>query len=585
MKFKRTTILKALLAIVPALLLALILQPSVALGENTYTLTYSADGCTFTKGTTQCTSYSEQVSSGSCPADSPTTVTTDAYHAFIGFTADVDLYVRNVGYFPAGTTIQFSMIKSVIVTQDTILTAHGSTDTSYRSQWHITYVTDANRHGSVDPSGEWVADPGSTYRSFPSGSTPTPDTGYELDYWTVATGTMDSGTVICNNVCLYNTDGTLLRTIAASDHLTSDQVKHLGFEYGKEANITLVAHFKRTASYTVTYATAGHGSVSPTSEQVQEGSSPAGATPTANTGYEFDYWTASIDVQIPSESGGDTITIAKGEKITTEQLKQVWVTDDTTFTAHFRKAVANVTYETDGNGTVDPTSDRIALDAVSCRGAVDADSITLSPNPGFRLAYWTADKPIYYKLDENTWAEIEANTPVDDLTDIYVADDTTFTANLERYAYAITYKTAGGGTVSPETELVELGDYPVGCTITPNKGYEFDYWTANVALEIDDGNNTDPQVEGATTIAAGDPITDEQLKLALLNDDVILTAHFKQTAVDPDDGDAIKPADGTNGKLTPKTGDTLPGATAAVALGAGVLAVGAALVRKRADQE
>ena len=419
-----------------------------------------------------------------------------------------------------------------------------------------------------------------------SGTTVEPNQGYVIDYWTA-------------DKTIYraiDNSSLLMKPIEKGTHLDalSYEVKTLdggSSGYGSQyyyvtEDTTFTAHFKSTEPHTVTYKAASNGYIpdGQNTEKVVDGSSPVSVpTPVAKdpNKYVFDCWSADKDVTLTN----DTV-IPADNSITSDQIAKVKVTSNITFTAYFRISVANVTYETDGNGTVDPTSDRIALDAVSCRGAVDADSITLSPNPGFRLAYWTANKHVYIKLDENTWAEIEASNRLDDLTGIYVADDTIFTANLERYAYAITYKTAGGGTVSPETELVELGDYPVGCTITPNKGYEFDYWTANVALEIDDGNNTDPQAEGATIIKAGDPITDEQLKLALLNDDVILTAHFKQTSVDPepepvnpDGGDTIKPAD--TGKLTPKTGDTLPGATAAVALGAGVAVAGAALLKKR----
>ena len=425
-----------------------------------------------------------------------------------------------------------------------------------------------------------------------SGTTVEPNQGYVIDYWTA-------------DKTIYraiDNSSLLMKPIEAGTHLDalSYEVKTLDGEssgYGSQCyyvteDTTFTAHFKSTEPHTVTYKAASDGYIpdGQNTEKVVDGSSPVSVpTPVAKdpNKYAFDCWSADKDVTLT-----DDTVIPENISITSDQIAKVKVTSNITFTAYFRISVANVTYETDGNGTVDPTSDRIALDAVSCRGAVD---VTLSPNPGFRLAYWTANKHVYIKLGENHWLEIEVGNRLDDLTGIYVADDTTFTANLERYAYAITYKTAGGGTVSPETELVELGDYPVGCTITPNKGYEFDYWTANVALEIADADDaqttmladvddTDPQGEGATTIKAGDPITDEQLKLAVLTDDVILTAHFKQTAVDPDDGDGsdtIKPADGANGKLTPKTGDTLPGATAAVALGAGVAVVGAALLKKR----
>lgn len=49
------------------------------------------------------------------------------------------------------------------------------------------------------------------------------------------------------------------------------------------------------------------------------------------------------------------------------------------------------------------------------------------------------------------------------------------------------------------------------------------------------------------------------------------TAHFEKDPnyVDPDGSDKVTPANGS--KLMPKTGDGMPGATAAAVLGAGVL--------------
>ncbi len=580
MNSKHTPISKALLAVIPALLCALALCPVKAQALVTYYYYFQiADGPYKNHATVKPTSGSgddtscQSIRMGAVSA--PTVTCDEGYHVDY-WTASSSVYYPNFEMNMATEVASGNKISLwncyVPSSANTTLYATIAINT-----YDVKYLCGDNV-ATVSLDSETV-----NHGNCPTGSTVTCKVGYEFDYWTA-------------NVNVTLNDGT---SISAADPITDEQLKKVEVTKG----ITFTAHAKQQVR-TATYTSAGNGTVSG-SERVTlntigflanieiAAGTPLGVTPVPAKDYTFDYWSPSEEVY-SYNSEGTPVVFTPIDTTTTklESLSDCYITQDTTFTAHFRKAVANVTYETDGNGTVDPTSDRIdlsestTLEDAAYVGAVDVDSITLSPNPGFQLAYWTANKPIYYKLDENTWVEIGVNTPVDDLTGIYVADDTTFTANLERYAYAITYKTAGGGTVSRETELVELGDYPVGCTITPNKGYEFDYWTANVALEIDDGNNTDPQVEGATTIKAGDPITDEQLKLALLNDDVILTAHFKQTAVDPepepvnpDGGDTIKPAD--TGKLTPKTGDTLPGATAAVALGAGVAVAGAALLKKR----
>ena len=182
-----------------------------------------------------------------------------------------------------------------------------------------------------------------------------------------------------------------------------------------------------------------------------------------------------------------------------------------------------------------------------------------------------------------------------------MAEDVTFTAHFKRTPpYTVTYTSAGNGIVSPTSEQVAAeGDSPKGpTTITPDAGYEFSHWVADKDVEVANedatqaisltANEADAQA-ATTTITAGQPITPEQFGRILMADDVEFEAHFKEIKVDPepepvnpDSGDdTIKPADGANGKLTPKTGDTLPGATAAVVLGAGVVVAGATLLKKR----
>ena len=123
----------------------------------------------------------------------------------------------------------------------------------------------------------------------------------------------------------------------------------------------------------------------------------------------------------------------------------------------------------------------------------------------------------------------------------------------------------------------------MGATPTANKGYEFDYWTASDLVQIPGETNKDTIYFGE-----GDPISADQLTQIKVFQGLTFTAHFKKDPnyVEPDDpadssSNTIKPADSSAAKPVPKTGDTLPGAVAAVALGAGAIVAGAALLRKR----
>ena len=105
-----------------------------------------------------------------------------------------------------------------------------------------------------------------------------------------------------------------------------------------------------------------------------------------------------------------------------------------------------------------------------------------------------------------------------------------------------------------------VGNTPIGCTITPDKGYEFGHWTANVSVEVASedasqmamlaADDAEPQT-GTTTIAAGEPITGEQLKRAIsFSGDPVFTAHFKQISSKTDD------VDKTDDSSTPSTPST-----------------------------
>ena len=792
MSLKRTTLLKTLLVIVPALLLAFVVQPAIAQAE-TYTVTYEAGEGLEIKGD-QATS--EQVVSGKSPTNVPTTTNIDPYR-YMFWTADVGIYVERTGYFAAGTPFRADQIYSAIVTSDITFTAQAYPGRF--SGFRVVYITDGN--GSVSHGYELVmsGDDGKL-KNIP---TLTPNAGYLLDYWVADTAVeldgdnVSAGTHLTadqmNDLSLnasttftahfkhtatvtYTTDGNgevptrseevVLDTTAYQDatevaaglasSISASANTHYEFAYwtanvdvyeisseklvavpaNTELNTTsyyvtgpttYTAHFKRVDPYTITYTVDENGDEFPTganTESVDEGSSPTDVpTPYAKdpTKYTFAYWTADVAVTL-----NDGTTIDMGKPITYDQVGEVKVTSDITFTAHFRQKtctviykpgeggkvtktdeqltlgtaydlsdgsgtvfaarpsgaapVANknyvfdgwtwdvdvyeettsetsstpvmtpvsaapsgsaldedlpsyyyvagdvtytahfkkvrgvVTYETDGNGSVKPTSETVAFteQVINSQGdkamAGTPTGSATTPNKDYEFAYWTSNVDVIKASDLSI---ISAEDPITNeqlLSGLLITKDATFTAHFKQttpLTYTVTYTSAGNGSVNPTSEQVAEGDSPKGpTTITPDAGFEFSHWTADkdvvvanedatqaISLTAND-NEAEPQA-ATTTITAGDTITSEQFSRILVADDVEFEAHFKEIKVDPepepkpvdpdnpDGGDTIKPTDGTTGKLTPKTGDTLPGATTAVALGAGVAVAGAALLKKR----
>ena len=526
--------------------------------------------------------------------------------------ADQDVYVFNydtamLETVDAGTKLKTTnILSSYYVDRDTTFTAYFKQTTP--NTYTVTYTVDEN--GDEFPTG---TDTESVDEGSSPVSVPTPvakdTTKYTFNYWTA-------------DVAVTLNDGT---TIAKGNSITSDQIGKVKVT----SNITFKAQFQQVKG-TATYTTDGNGSVSPASKtldfDVQTLYGPAGAAITGSTlkpatGYEFDYWTADQDVYTDVTATSIRL-ISKGFMITSEDLQAgIFITKDTTFEAHFKRAKVTVAYKTDDHGVVGKAGESVGLSSTyplrdgSGELAVGrATGTTPSPNENYEFAYWTADRVVYDTVNDGgviylVPVPLETRLTTYQLSYYYVAGETTFTAHFKRTPpYTVTYTSAGNGTVSPTSEQVEAeGDSPKGpTTITPDAGYEFSHWTADKDVEVanedatqaisltSNDNGADAQA-ATTTITAGQPITPEQFSRILMADDVEFEAHFKQTSVDPDpepepvnpDGgddsgsDTIKPADGADGKVVPKTGDALPGATAAVALGAGVAVAGAALLKKR----
>ncbi len=505
---------------------------------------------------------SEKVAVDSTPAGC--TITPDKDYEFSHWVANVDIEVSEKSAQPqAGTT---TIAAGEPITDEQLKQAVSFSDdpvfTAYFKHKPVTVSYAAGDNGFVDRDSESV-EIDKEYKSGenmlpvgqPGGATATPfdSAKYALGYWTA-------------DKDVYKYENAQLTTIAAGAAIASPEDCYVADA------VTFTAHFKQISG-NVTYISADHGSVSPGfetvafSEQAIDAAgtkamagTPSGVATSPDAGYEFDYWTANIDVI----SVTDFSVFAAGDKITNEQLGASLITKDATFTAHFKHKPARISYTTDGHGSVGKDSESVEIDKEYKSGenmlpVGQPGGTTATPLDSTRYAfdYWTADKDVYTCKDDEL-TTIAAGTKLDRLpADYYVAEDVVFTAHFLRTAYSVTYKTAGHGTVSPTSEKVAVGNTPTGCTITPDKGYEFGHWTANVSVEVANedasqvtmlaDDDAEPQA-GTTTIAAGDLITDEQLKRAVsFSSDPVFTAHFKQTSSKTDD------ADKTDDPSTPST--------------------------------
>lgn len=98
-------------------------------------------------------------------------------------------------------------------------------------------------------------------------------------------------------------------------------------------------------------------------------------------------------------------------------------------------------------------------------------------------------------------------------------------SGIDFYArqYKVNYTAGEGGSVNPSSEDVPSGNNPAGSTQTPADGYEFDHWTADKDVTLNDGS----------IIKAGEKITEEQIKNVIVHDNINFTAHYSKVEATP----------------------------------------------------
>ena len=105
-------------------------------------------------------------------------------------------------------------------------------------------------------------------------------------------------------------------------------------------------------------------------------------------------------------------------------------------------------------------------------------------------------------------------------------------SGVQYYAkqYLVEYVSDENGVIDGITEedIISTNN-PSGSSSDPNDDYEFVYWTADKDVVLEDGEE----------IEAGDPLTPEQVKQVVVNENLVFTAHHETTAEDivvPDTG-------------------------------------------------
>ncbi|MBR3116082.1 InlB B-repeat-containing protein [Candidatus Saccharibacteria bacterium] len=425
---------------------------------------------------------SESVIGGENPTSSIATANQD--YRFTYWTADKDITLENGETITAGRPILLdSQIKSVVVNENLTFTAH-FTEASHT----VTYEADTG--GSIiGRTTEEVAEGDN-----PTGATADPDDNYRFTYWTADKDvTLENGKTITAGWIIFEEE--MLNVIVTED-------------------LTFTAHFEEI-KYTVNYEADNGGSITGiTNEQVVVNSNPTGSTATPDSTHRFTNWT--VDKAVTLTEGKP---VAAGGVISGDDITKVIVTENLTFTAHFEEIKYTVNYEADNGGSITGiTNEQVVVNS-------NPTGSTATPDSTHRFTNWTANKDVTLENGD----EITAGSPLtnEQIQNVVVTEDITFTAHFEEIKYTVNYEADEGGTITGITdEDVVSGNGPSGSKDSSDDGYEFLYWTADVDVILEDG----------TEIKAGNPITEEQIKQIIVDRDITFTSHYKKIPVTPDTG-------------------------------------------------
>ena len=323
--------------------------------------------------------------------------------------------------------------------------------------------------------------------------------GYTFLYWTA-------------NKDVTLTDGT---TIVKDDPITTEQISSIVVT----SNIRLDANLE-AIEYTVKYQADEHSSISKSEETLYYDNNPTGTTLTVNEGYKFKHWIANKNVTL-----ANGIIIAQGNAISDEQLLQVYIRNDLTFTSVTEIKTYTVKYETDGNATISNESEEVNYDST-----ISGTNYTL--DTGFNFVNWTANKDVTL-IDGTTIAQGNAITN-EQIKEIKVKSNLTLTLNTEIKTYKITYNAGENGTVTPTEEEINYGAQPTAPELEAAEGYAFVGWQINknaeykkiTSLDTEDTNTGDEQIE-IIQLTAGDVITEDILTKLIVTEDLELTAVYR----------------------------------------------------------
>ncbi len=279
-----------------------------------------------------------------------------------------------------------------------------------------TVTASAGDNGSISPNGDITKDYGSSQQF-----TALPNTGYEVNEWTVDGNSVQSG-----------------GTTYTLSNITAAHTVHVTF---------------KILTYTVTASAGANGSISPNGDITKDYGSSQQFAALPNTGYEVNEWTVDGN---SVQSGGTTYTLSN-------------ITAAHTVHVTFKILTYTVTASAGDNGSISPNGD-ITKDYDS------SQQFTALPNTGYEVNEWTVDGnsvqsgSTTYTLSDITAphtvavtfrqiilsisgyvVELDGNTPVADVLIQSDDNDINFVTDANGY-YKLLVNYGWSGMVTPQKE-------------------------------------------------------------------------------------------------------------------------------------
>ena len=191
----------------------------------------------------------------------------------------------------------------------------------------------------------------------------------------------------------------------------------------------------------------------------------------------------------------------------------------------FYGKIYKVTYKSDPYGEITGITKEEVLSGENPSGTTE------NASTHYETDYWVADKDV--TLENGDTIAKGTYITADQIEKVVVKDsDIEFT--VYHKTYTIEYKSDEHGKITgTEEENRNSKEHPGGSTQEPDEDYYFSHWVCDKKVELTDG----------TEIAAGSPITDEQIKQVKVTQNLVFTAIHKAKPNTPNTGSFTKDGD------------------------------------------